>query len=517
MLNEYIKQEWHQSGHVMARGYAWWQGELLTGKAIAQKLNECQQQSDILDLLKGLNGLFACYGEVGQCCFAAVDIVRSIPLFYHMGRAERAMPWNALQTSAFESWYAVDDGLAKMEFVEGHETLHEDWQQLRAGECWFWTKADRTPIIKNFLDYQPAKRMVDHQKAPHDALATILEESARKLAEYANGKTIVIPLSGGYDSRLILASLVKIHYPRIATFTYGDPDSYEVQIAEKVAKQLGVSWQFVHYTTELFSSLLDADFQGYFTNACNGVSVPQEQDYFALRMLLKQNPEWSNAVFAPGYCGDFHAGSFIPDDFYAKKWKKRPVSLREYAWQKHVRNRQQPVHPSFMPNHIEEPSGYEGFLGQYEEWLIRERIAKYTANGLRAYEHFGLKWYLPLWDHAFHFFSLSLPYAYRQDRKLYNQVCEEQYFKPLGISFKAQYFDAKYSARNWRSWMRNTLPTPVKTVLKNWFLSGNFKDVNNLDQFSHLVAEQMGKQKAKNTPVNQVLGEWVLHLARHQD
>jgi len=80
-----------------------------------------------------------------------------------------------------------------------------------------------------------------------ERLDSIYKNVFSRLIESVQGRTIVIPLSGGYDSRSSAAILKKLGYGNVICFTYGRPESFEVQTSEKVAKDLGYKWCFINY------------------------------------------------------------------------------------------------------------------------------------------------------------------------------------------------------------------------------------------------------------------------------
>ncbi len=56
---------------------------------------------------------------------------------------------------------------------------------------------------------------------------------------------ILLPLSSGYDSRLVLAGLPQAARGRTQTFTYGPPGAIDVEAARRLAKLAGVTWSRV--------------------------------------------------------------------------------------------------------------------------------------------------------------------------------------------------------------------------------------------------------------------------------
>ena len=80
------------------------------------------------------------------------------------------------------------------------------------------------------------------------------DEGIIKGLENSEGKQIVLPLSGGFDSRFILGGLLKHISPNeIVAFTYGVPGSYNFEISKKIAQHTGID----HYLFDLNQVIFD--------------------------------------------------------------------------------------------------------------------------------------------------------------------------------------------------------------------------------------------------------------------
>ena len=62
-----------------------------------------------------------------------------------------------------------------------------------------------------------------------------------------NGQPVWLPLSGGLDSRFILAMLLQLKYDNIETFSYGVVGFWEIKRAEEIAKFLNIKWRHITY------------------------------------------------------------------------------------------------------------------------------------------------------------------------------------------------------------------------------------------------------------------------------
>ena len=125
-------------------------------------------------------------------------------------------------------------------------------------------------------------------------------------AESAAEGEIVIPTSGGYDSRLL--NLMVGDPSRVRSFTFGPTarqwDSTEVARARALAGLLGTRWQHVHLGP--FHSHLD-EWDDAFGPAVHAHGMYQLEFYSRVRALST-----AGALVLSGLCGDGVAGSMDP-------------------------------------------------------------------------------------------------------------------------------------------------------------------------------------------------------------
>ena len=93
-----------------------------------------------------------------------------------------------------------------------------------------------------YFDYLTTKisdKIFDELKSE---FLNILRDTIQRLIKFANGRQIIVPLSGGYDSRLVASLLKQANYQNILCFTYGKKSSPEVIISKKVANKIFFYW-----------------------------------------------------------------------------------------------------------------------------------------------------------------------------------------------------------------------------------------------------------------------------------
>lgn len=406
-------------------------------------LAQMKSDESVSTFLRQLNGFYALVWESESAYYAAVDHIRSIPLFY-------ALKESTLYLSDDAEWIRLQVGnenmgkLAKEEFllagyVTGQDTLFPDVKQLQAGEFLKIEKSEKPAEVSTnrhyrFLHNEPDLYCEEELKRQLEAVTL---NAIKRLIQYSQGRQLVVPLSGGYDSRLIVTLLKRLGYENVLCFTYGVPGNKEAEYSRKVAKTLGFSWVFIEYSAErwreTWSNQLAKEYQKM---AANHSSLPHVQDWLAVKELLDKKFISVDSIVVPGHAGDFVAGSHIPDCVF-KKSKLNEHELINELIQKHMSNvpkeRTLDLKENVLSNRLKDRIGMSfdcspvEFANLFELWDWQERQSKYIVNSVRAYEYFNLEWYLPLWDLDFTKFWEGIPLKLRKERAWFNKWIEEQY------------------------------------------------------------------------------------------
>ncbi|MDR2407822.1 MAG: hypothetical protein LBE13_06900 [Bacteroidales bacterium] len=395
--------------------------------------------------LGSFNGFFAFVISRGNEVFAAVNRIRSIPIFYGKTNSDFYISNDAAWVHENVSDDQALSPMGQQEFlltgyVTGQDTLWEDVKQLQAGE-YLHLKDNNgsmeivTKRYYRFLHKEP--RVLPENKLLKKKLDEVMDGIIKRLIAYANGKQIVIPLSAGRDSRLIALKLKQFGYQNVLCFSYGIAGNFEAETSKKVAGLLGFAWEFVEYTEILWKEWFNTtERKKYFDMACNWVSLPVIQDWPAVWELKNRGIVKFDAIFTPGHSGDFPAGSHIPSD--AKPGTKACMKDLVYAisrghyslvvWPKKLEKTKKCWEDRVIKNcEIKDiTNGYE-YADAFEKWDWQERQAKFIVNSIRVYEFFGFDWWLPFWDNEFMFYWQNVPLQYRKNKILYNEYVDNLY------------------------------------------------------------------------------------------
>ena len=135
-------------------------------------------------------------------------------------------------------------------YTTGSKTLKKGLNQVQAAEVLeikknkviseeYWTYATHKTSKKNFNELKLQ-------------LNNIYKDVTKRMIKILKQRTAIIPLSGGYDSRLILSLLVMHNYKKIICYTYGNKDSPEIVVAKKVCDKLKIKLITIDYSNQFF-------------------------------------------------------------------------------------------------------------------------------------------------------------------------------------------------------------------------------------------------------------------------
>lgn len=439
------KFSWAQNESAHAVGFAFLDGEFLDAPALVRSLSK-YHADDIPNLLPRLSGNFALiYFDENQL-IAAVDGIRSFPLFY--GRAGDQF---VISDSADEVYAKVNSpnipASCAAEFlctskVTGRETLFPEVNQLLAGELMkVRTDNPESLQLSRYFTYAHEQPTVTNENLLLEQLDQIHISVFSRLIDSLNGRKAVIPLSGGEDSRLIAWMMDRLGYDNVLYLTYGPKNNWEAQIAKEIADYFGKPWKFVSTTHKKWLYWFNHTDRKKCTSISDGfTSMPHLQDFPIVAELVKTGEIPEDAVFIPGHSGGLITGSHTPSSLVNQKSVSKNQLISKILNKNYAAWNLKEVEESYLEyfrNKIADitnpPETMSGpvlcDLSEFWEW--QERQANYMVNSVRVYEYWGFEWRIPLWDKELVQFWKSVPAPLRADRKLFNSYLERYQKLPV--------------------------------------------------------------------------------------
>lgn len=490
---------WHKTEKVYAKGYIYENGFLIDKLELAKKFDSITTFSDFCGLIASLNGAFTVLLHLGDDTFIAVDRLRTFPVFYNKSQniisdCLRTYFENNLEFKSVEEYEALG-------YVSGKETLLTNWFQVEAGTCMSF----RDNRIHTYYTYQTSSVDSNSLEINQRKLNNLLHDAFLKCLGGLNGRQAIIPLSGGYDSRLIAAYFKKLGYENVLCYTYGNPSNPEINTSREVAGRLGYQWHFVNYKDVDFVNLFEDDeFLRYIEYGANCHSMFFLQEYFAIRELKKQGLLASDAVFIPGLSGDFIAGSHLKlgiNESSSTRTIVKAIVEKNYIFKPKIKKE---LRKKVLSQLNSAGFGYSIF----ENWDLKERQAKYIVNYIREHEFFGYEHRMPFWDSELMDFFKTLPYEQKLHKNLYDKTLKEGIFDEMSLNLNKEHQASKKEL--YVQGIKNT----VKKLLPS-FIVRKFQNPSD-NYYTSAVAKELLKDLNSSGMDDSINGcevylQWYLH------
>ena len=375
--------------------------------------------------------------------FAAVDCARTFPIFWNKKNDKIVVsPQAKCIADKYESTIDKNQLLAfqMSGYCINEGTLWKGIKNINPGSFIFIKNSEEYFLEKYFL-YEPWSIINMPYNKFKEQLKVEIKIVIKSLIRKANGKTIVVPLSAGLDSRLVASGLKHLNYTNVKCFSYGLKNNFESNASQIIAKKLGYNWKFVEINQRKAKKyFLSKEYKRFISNKVDGCAATSIQGVYAIDELIKKDYISKEDIIVNGNSGDFITGGHVLNLLDASvKTKDSTLLYNEiieahYAkhyvlWDSLLSDKNKKIIKTQLLLQIEKnvynmnknfmPQGIAEFL-EYEN-----RQAKFVNNSQRIYEAYDLKWHLPLWDKSFMEFWSNVPLKYKKNQILYKDVLNE--------------------------------------------------------------------------------------------
>lgn len=405
----------NNTGKSYFAGTVIYNGKVYFNSEIFDVFSTCQTIADVKARILSLEGFYSIVLCLKDNVILISDKINSIPLFFNSEYAT--------DHSEFQKYNTCDKQSEVLFQLSGvmprNQCFNKNLTSTSPGEIVVINSINSTiETIQHscFFDLQPTDSFKSNSVNSgnwKEEYKTTISKAIDNIKIISSGKKILLPLSGGFDSRLLANMLHSAGLSNVLCFTYGVPNSKEVQTSKAVAAHYGFEWFFVEYGAKEWRNLLNSELYLVFTKTFSSEnSVRHLQDFIAINYILENySLEPSDTIVMPGHALDFLAGNHIPvfcftkglvsthdlvDYIENRHYSLRYKSSREkgLAWD-YIKDRLVELGcKAPFPDHITSDDA----IRLYMRFNFFERQTKFILNSLRIYDYFKLNWYLPLWS-----------------------------------------------------------------------------------------------------------------------
>jgi len=411
-----------------------------------EKRQNDQSIQHLSQKVKSLEGHFSFIIFNEEFAFAAVDKVRSYPFFFsnldnkiHFSNDAR---WLRGKISDLKINTNGITAIKMSGYTFGNETIYSNFFSLEAGTMVF---ANENKIsINSYFKYVLIDNVEKSEEERILDLHNATIKTFNKMIHTLNGRKVMVPLSGGYDSRFVIAMLKELKYDNIVAFTYGRKKDWQVKRAKYVSEKMNVKWQFIEYNNKKMRQYFNEDERKLFYQFASGsCSVPTIANYYSIKGLINNKLFDEDSIFINGQSGDFTSGGHLGHLLDNKKLNNKikvnelfnSIITKHYSlWINEKTNKNIKIIKDNLKRELELQKDYitdDEFISLYElqEWICRQ--TKFVVNGQRGYDWFGLDWRLPLWSDELISFWSNTPWRIKYNQRLLLKYLQQYNFQDV--------------------------------------------------------------------------------------
>lgn len=419
---------------------------------------------DFTNRLASIEGCFSIIINKEDETWAAVDIERTMPIYYSIDldiiaddaeiiRKNKKIPKRDISTMGCLEMYGAI-------YVSYENTTYDQIKQIdyRNAICIKNNKVDTTIY---YSDRTPIKKW--DREAALKEMRTKYENAVKRALGIVGDRTIILSLSGGYDSRCLACTLKNLGFNKVVCLAYGDRNSFEIGVSKKVADALGYPWHCIEYSAEdQLSILKDKEFIDYATEHDYTIYL---QNYVAIKKAKEQRiiPSPEESVFMVGLINDVTVGHYTPTEEEARSYGLNDDGLAEFIVRDgfarfELREDVDKYYHKLVMDSINKYGthvhDYQSFVTAWDDLNLGRGHSRNYPKMNMIHEFFGYEWVMPLMDRELMSFWRSIPVEMRQNHNLFAEFVTERLASEYGVGQKKiEILNAK---------------TPLGNRLKRW-------------------------------------------------
>jgi len=412
-------------------GHAFKNDELLTGEDLIDVFLKPNNQ-DCSETAKKINGFYSFVIDTPNLIKIVSDHVGSVPLFYNLLESSSGYE-QVVVSDCFHTLLSncSDDSVPKLRELEfrmstmiaGDNTLLNSIKKTEPGTVLYIDK-DEKQVYKS--QYYVFRNNPDPQPTDSKLYSRWLEtmhDSFNRILNSLDGRQIVIGLSGGYDSRLIVMMLDLLDYDNVVMYTW-DKDE-DVNAAKTIATNTDYDWFCMNITDKMYREFWDSSERERITKCLSfsGMQYPGQGRVITQNILDSIIDD--DAVWFFGH-QLFAGGKFSPiTSIHSSDVEEAVEGIFEYHF-KNYSYEEKEVNSikSEIRNYISEKSYPEGnSFETIERWYWYNRIPNKFIRNSRFFK--CDVWY-PLLDKEICEF-----WNFIQDEKRYNKKIYKKWIRKL--------------------------------------------------------------------------------------
>ena len=445
ILDKNSGYKWYDFENIRFKGYFFCDEKFYDKQKAIDKILKIDDFESFIIFLKQINGFFSIIVEKNNAVWAAVDIARSMPIFYSKeldcisDDAERIRLNKLINKDEFDEKRLLE--LYATSFVAGENTVYERIKQIEYGTA-VLIKQGEIKKERYYIHYRDELKF--ERKEALFNLNILTKMAIKRAIEAANGRQIVLSLSGGYDSRYVACSLRESGVKDVICYSYGKKNSFEMEQSKKIADALGYKWIGIEYNDEDICSIIEKDlaYIDYFTTHDFTAYI---QNYIAVKIIKEKQMVPNDSVFFTGCVNDCTTGVYIPSSDICENYEMSAQGLAEYIFDLNfvkisISKNAKEFYIESLKEKINSYNikiyNYSTFAKMFNCIIFGNEHTRWYCHMNRAHEFMGYEWIMPCMDKDLLDFWYSQPVDYLIRQNLYEEYVTKILAYKYGVGQK---------------------------------------------------------------------------------
>lgn len=281
---------------------------------------------------------------------------------------------------------------------------------------WLW---EFTPVKKAYTEY--AEEFLQIISDIFDDFSTYITSS---------GKPVIVPTSGGYDSRMMISEL-SARTSNVSGLVFGAPGCDDLKYGVQIVEGLNLPLKKLYLKPETYQPIYQSDEFDFVLANYNSRGDSHSATLTSL-LAIDDNDEY---IIIPGHSLDMQTGGHIRsrwhfltpgEDFLVGELFR--IHYNRYPFPNLLFQTRDQIEKQIRADIHKEMHADESTIGFAQRWDMENRQAKFIVNAVREYEVKGYEWMMPGWDYRIQDFFLRLPFKYQFHQNFYLRMLSEHVF-----------------------------------------------------------------------------------------
>lgn len=461
---------------IYVSGWAQYQNEIVRENRFLELIENINFNDNTVfqQFMLDLNGNFSIIITTSSKTIFAADKMRTIPLLYFKEEnnfviTDDIIKYRKEKNKNFVLNENTCEQFLLTSYVFGPYTIFNDVYSIQSGEFIEIDNHKQTFTTKQYFRWEPKMNndLSRNLKVEAEKQDLIFKSVfLRMINSVPDINNWIVPLSGGYDSRVIINYLYELGVKNVICYSFGVKNNIESTISQEIAEKLGYRWYFIDNPLEWIIKIQQTnDLKDYLDYAFNGTSTSSIGDFVTVYALKELGIIKKGDVFVPGHALDFLAGNHFDVAMTSCSSVTAVLQIIKkhfsgFAYHTKSRTQVNNLAKSIIANYNLSPQQ----IAESFNW--QERQTKFIAHSVKCYEYFGFDYRLPKWDNELIDYWKEIGFDNKLNRKLFKDIFKNYLMidELKSIPFSNDLIKEKPS---YKSMLINSTPLILKKIIRS--------------------------------------------------